>query len=42
VTLLEACAGAGSWQELWTHGHRGAHAGEGLLAGLFTLCGTHV
>ncbi|KAK4809986.1 hypothetical protein QYF61_004438 [Mycteria americana] len=25
VTLWEACAGAGSWQDLWTHGERSLH-----------------
>ena len=32
----EVRAGAGSWQDLWTHGERGAQAGAGLLAGLVT------
>ena len=37
VVLWEAHAGAGSWQDLWTCGERGVHAGAGLLAGLVTL-----
>jgi len=41
VTLRESHDAAGSWQDLWTHGERGAHAGAGLLAGLVTLWGTH-
>ena len=32
---------ARSWQDLWTHGERGAHTGAGLLAGLVTPWGTH-
>ena len=30
VTLWKACTGAGSWQDLWTHGVRGPHAGAGF------------
>ena len=36
MTPWEACAGAGSWQDLWTCRERGAHTGAGLLAGLVT------
>ena len=39
VTLWEARAGAGSCQDLWTRGERGAHTGAGLLAGLVTPWG---
>jgi len=34
VTPWKAPAEAGSWQDLWTCGERGAHTGAGLLAGL--------
>ena len=42
MTPWEACAGAGSWQDLRTCGpvERGAHAEAGLLAGLVTPRGT--
>lgn len=33
---MEAHAGAGSWQNLWTSGERAAHVRGGLLAGLVT------
>jgi len=41
VTPWRACTGAGSCQDVWTRGERGAHAGAGFLAGLVTQWATH-
>jgi len=39
VTPRQACTGAASCQDVWTHGVRGTCAGGGLLAGFVTPWG---